>query len=661
MKTARKLLSVLLAVLMLTTTMAIAAVPAQAYSAIQFGNYPQTKVTATTALSNAAANATWKSYNYYIGNGYYDGEMYQDDFMKYADFFSGGVKYRAVKFTQFRPRSTRNTSSASNSYQDDNGYSLDTTYYFKYEPLTWRVLDASTGLIVCDSIIDSQAYQNSVRESGGDYYYWRTSTYANDYVLSTIRTWLNNDFYNTAFNSAQKENIKSTTVDNTATNRIYLLSYSEAQNSSYGLSSASARKAKGTDYAKCQGLYVKSSTGFSSWRLRSAGIYSDCTCFVAYDGDIGGSNNYYYNNDVSNTDYGIRPACKLSSLTSDTTMADVYTISASADPSAGGTVTGAGAYGKGETVTLTATPKYGYNFTGWYRGTTRVTTNTSYSFTVSADAAYTAKFSPLSYTVTANAGTGGSVTGGGTFAYNTSTTVKATPSTGYTFNGWYKGNTRVSTSANYTFTVTESVSLNAKFDRIYYNVTVNAGAGGAVTGGGSIEYGKSVTVKATPLIGYHFLCWYDGTSNVSSSASYTFTPTKNVTLNAVFEEDAPVTYTVTANASTGGTASGGGSFTAGSSATVTATPNSGYHFIGWYEGDSKVSGSASYSFSVSKNVTLTAKFEKDAAPDPGQPDNPQPQPDPNMCHWCGKVHEGFFQKIIGFFHNIMAKIFGAKY
>ena len=39
----------------------------------------------------------------------------------------------------------------------------------------------------------------------------------------------------------------------------------------------------------------------------------------------------------------------------------------------------------------------------------------------------------------------------------------------------------------------------------------------------------------------------------------------------------------------------------------------------------------------------------------------EPQPDPNMCHWCGKVHEGFFQKIIGFFHNILARIFGNKY
>ena len=45
--------------------------------------------------------------------------------------------------------------------------------------------------------------------------------------------------------------------------------------------------------------------------------------------------------------------------------------------------------------------------------------------------------------------------------------------------------------------------------------------------------------------------------------------------------------------------------------------------------------------------------------------NPLPKPaDPkpaNQCKWCGKVHEGFFQKIVGFFHNIFAAIFGAKY
>ena len=124
---------------------------------------------------------------------------------------------------------------------------------------------------------------------------------------------------------------------------------------------------------------------------------------------------------------------------------------------------------------------------------------------------------------------------------------------------------------------------------------------------------------------------------------------------------APVpTYTVTANAEAGGSATGGGTFNKGATATVKATPNSGYHFTGWYKGNSKVSGDASYSFTVTENVTLTAKFEKDASPSGG--DNGGNNQNTNRCHWCGKTHDAnFFQKIIGFFHNILAKIFGNKY
>ncbi|WP_420022305.1 InlB B-repeat-containing protein, partial [Bacteroides uniformis] len=54
----------------------------------------------------------------------------------------------------------------------------------------------------------------------------------------------------------------------------------------------------------------------------------------------------------------------------------------------------------------------------------------------------------------------------------------------------------------------------------------------------------------------------------------------------------------------------------GSSCTVTARANSGYSFDGWYEGSSKVSSSASYTFTVSSNRTLTAKFTAIAAPEP---------------------------------------------
>ena len=64
------------------------------------------------------------------------------------------------------------------------------------------------------------------------------------------------------------------------------------------------------------------------------------------------------------------------------TIAEVYTVAATANPMAGGTVAGAGNYVKGSTCTLTATPNDNYTFTGWTIGNNLVSTNPTYSFTV---------------------------------------------------------------------------------------------------------------------------------------------------------------------------------------------------------------------------------------------------------------------------------------
>ena len=72
-----------------------------------------------------------------------------------------------------------------------------------------------------------------------------------------------------------------------------------------------------------------------------------------------------------------------------------YTVSASASPSAGGTVSGAGSYASGATCTLVATPATGYEFTKWTKNGTQVSTNASYSFTVSANATYVAVFTEV--------------------------------------------------------------------------------------------------------------------------------------------------------------------------------------------------------------------------------------------------------------------------
>src|SRR5205807_9287392 len=73
-----------------------------------------------------------------------------------------------------------------------------------------------------------------------------------------------------------------------------------------------------------------------------------------------------------------------------------------------------------------------------------------------------------------------------------------------------------------------------------------------------------------------------------------------------------VAYTITANATTGGTTSGSGSYGCGSTATVTATASSGYGFVNWTENGTVVSTSASYSFTVSANRTLLATFTSTA-------------------------------------------------
>lgn len=257
---------------------------------IEFGSYPQSKITDSDLIAKIEAvgkSISWVDYNYYIGTGTSDdGNMKPvDGMMLYKDIPYNGSKYRAVKINQYRPYRTGNTSSET--YQYDNGYNKGNIYYFKYEPLSWRILDPSEGYVMCNQIIDSQAYQNFIYYNGSEYYNSEAcENYASDWVTSSLRQWLNNSFYNTAFSAEEKEQIGISHLENKSTysstydsadtyDKIFLISYYDAANSAYGFDSSSdandaARQLKGTDYAKCQGLYVSSSyDGPSWWRLRS--------------------------------------------------------------------------------------------------------------------------------------------------------------------------------------------------------------------------------------------------------------------------------------------------------------------------------------------------------------------------------------------------------
>lgn len=291
---------------------------------IQFGYYPQSKVRDQSTIDRLdAMTKKWVSYDYYSGTGNReDCNMVPSDFMQYADINDHGIKYRAVKFTKYRPKFTGGFAGTSedNSFQDDGAYYINRVNYFKYEPLYWKVLDASTGLVVCDTIIDSQPYKNFICEIDGQIYGEKAKTiFASNWEHSSLREWLNDDFFNTAFiTTAMKNSIQTLTRENESTisgklfacnpttDKITLLTYWDVSNSDYGFDSNESRQKKYTDYAVCQGFDTSASG--SSWWLRTSG-FSSRAAIVASNGVRDD-----YNGRVDETYRGVVPAMNLVSL-----------------------------------------------------------------------------------------------------------------------------------------------------------------------------------------------------------------------------------------------------------------------------------------------------------------------------------------------------------
>ncbi len=131
-------------------------------------------------------------------------------------------------------------------------------------------------------------------------------------------------------------------------------------------------------------------------------------------------------------------------------------------------------------------------------------------------------------------------------------------------------------------------------------------AGGTTSGTGTYAQGSTVTVTATPSAGYSFLNWTENGTIVSTSSSYQLIMAGNKSLVANFTLSLVVT--LTSSPSVGGTTTGAGSFTAGTSVTVTAIPNSGYTFINWTEGTTIVSTNSIYTSALNASRTLVANF-----------------------------------------------------
>ena len=278
-------------------------------------------------------------------------------------------------------------------------------------------------------------------------------------------------------------------------------------------------------------------------------------------------------------------------------------------PENSGTVNGGGTYNYGSTVHLTAHSNTGYTFSQWDDGNI---TNPRSIF-VEGDATYTAVFTPLQYEITTECDPveGGTVTGAGIYDYGTIASLTATPNENYIFLCWSDG--IASNPRN--VTVTGNANYKALFylqGTPQYTITVlpNDPALGTVTGGGTYPQGSTIEISATPFENVAFRGWDDG--NTDNPRSITIT--SNMTFTALFEAIQPgETYTITVRSENPlmGTVYGSGTYPVNTIINIGASPNQGFYFSGWQDGDMNnprtitVTGDAEYIASFSTNPTVT--------------------------------------------------------
>lgn len=188
---------------------------------------------------------------------------------------------------------------------------------------------------------------------------------------------------------------------------------------------------------------------------------------------------------------------------------------------------------------VTATPK---NYTGYAYNSAAAGTVTSGTLTKIEDEAdiVTLKlyYDPESYSVTLNTN-GGTITSGDVTEYTYGIgaalpTAEDMTYNGYVFKGWYE-NSDFSGEAVTAISATDTgdKTYYAQWTRLY-TVTVTAGNGGTVSGGGLFEDGSTVFVTASANSGYEFVRWTENGVEVSTSESYSFELTADRDLTAVF-------------------------------------------------------------------------------------------------------------------------------
>jgi hypothetical protein len=331
-----------------------------------------------------------------------------------------------------------------------------------------------------------------------------------------------------------------------------------------------------------------------------------------------------------------------------------YAVTVSADPAAGAaSLSGAGKYTAGSAITINQTANADYQFEYWTLNGMEWATTASINYTVGDSAAhFVAHYVSITpqipeeqqvgLIVSADPAEGGTVSGTGVYTSGSYATISATANSnyGWSFDYWSKDGVYYGSAATFSYQVETSPAefvahfVYTEFDPTTptepiakYRVYTSAMPSGAATtsGDGAYNLGATVNIKATTLSGWQFVHWTLNGYVYSDALSFKYTVGDSVAyFVAVYERLYTVSLQI--NPSTGaGTASGAGSYLAGTVVPLSVTQQVPYVFDYWTLNGERTDYAQNFSYTVGDSAALFVAHMRDTTDNTFVPVTP-PEP-----------------------------------